>query len=126
MKTLSLKQPFAELVVCGRKTIELRNWNTSFRGEFLIHASKNPDFKAMEKFGFEKDALPCGFIVGKAKLVGVREYRTEEEHNRDVGKHLADSSWGKYGFILESAERFDKLIEVQGKLGFWDFDGSLD
>jgi hypothetical protein len=43
MKCLSLKQPFAELLVSGKKTIELRKWNTKFRGKFLIHASKNLD-----------------------------------------------------------------------------------
>jgi len=39
----SLKQPYAELLVSRKKTIELRNWNTSFRGKFLVHASKNVD-----------------------------------------------------------------------------------
>jgi hypothetical protein len=48
MKALSLKQPFAELILLGRKKIELRKWNTHFRGEFLIHTSKIPDRKAME------------------------------------------------------------------------------
>ncbi|MDQ6862918.1 MAG: ASCH domain-containing protein [Thermoproteota archaeon] len=37
MKGLSLKQPFAELLVSGRTTVELRKWNTKFRGKFLIH-----------------------------------------------------------------------------------------
>ena len=46
MKCLSLKQPFAELVVSGRKTIELRMWNTRYRGEFLVHASGNTDIEA--------------------------------------------------------------------------------
>ena len=54
MKALSLKQPFAELIVSGKKTIELRNWNTKFRGKFLIHASKIPDSEAMKRFGFDK------------------------------------------------------------------------
>jgi hypothetical protein len=40
MKCLSLKKPFAELLVSGKKTVELRKWNTKFRGKFLIHASK--------------------------------------------------------------------------------------
>ncbi len=40
MKCLSVCQPFAELIVQGKKTIELRKWNTKFRGEFLIHAAK--------------------------------------------------------------------------------------
>ena len=41
MKCLSICQPFAELIVQGKKTIELRKWNTKFRGEFLVHAAKN-------------------------------------------------------------------------------------
>jgi len=119
MKVLSLKQPFAELVVSGKKTIELRNWNTKFRGEFLIHASLTPDKKAMEKFGFVE--LPLGQIVGKAKLIAVKEYETDEEHKKDENKHLADTSWGKYGFILENATRISP-IKAKGKLGFWDYE----
>ena len=38
MKCLSVSQPYADLIVKGKKTIELRKWNTKFRGEFLIHA----------------------------------------------------------------------------------------
>ena len=38
MKCLSVSQPYADLIIHGRKTIELRKWNTRFRGEFLIHA----------------------------------------------------------------------------------------
>ena len=40
MKCLSLKQPFADLLALGEKTIELRKWNTKLRGEFLIHGFK--------------------------------------------------------------------------------------
>ena len=118
MKVLSLKQPFAELIVSGRKTIELRNWYTKFRGDFLIHASKNPDKDAMKKFGFTD--LPLGFIVGKSKLIGVKEYKNEEEHKKDNDKHLADSSWGKFGFILEDSERIEP-VAAKGMLGFWEF-----
>jgi len=118
MKALSLKQPFAELILQGKKIIELRNWNTKFRGEFLIHASKKPDEKAMEKFGFEN--LPCGFIVGKAILIDVKKYKNEEEHKKDNGLHLANEGWGMFGFILKDVERV-KSIPAKGKLGFWEF-----
>ncbi|OGJ12950.1 hypothetical protein A3K82_01640 [Candidatus Pacearchaeota archaeon RBG_19FT_COMBO_34_9] len=118
MKALSLKQPFAELILQGKKKIELRKWNTGFRGEFLIHASKIPNEKAMKEFGFDK--LPCGFIVGKANLVSVKKYKNEEEHRKDKDKHLASSLWGDYGFILENAERISP-IPARGSLGFWDF-----
>ena len=120
MKALSLKQPFAELIVSGKKTIELRNWKTKFRGDFFVHASKSPDKDAMKRFGFTN--LPLGFIVGKSRLVGVKEYKNESEHKKDKDKHLADSSWGKFGFILKDSKRIEP-ISAKGKLGFWGFDG---
>ena len=118
MKALSLKQPFAELILQNKKKIELRKWNTKFRGKFLIHTSKIPDQKAMKEFGF--DNLPCGFIVGKAKLVDVKKYETKREHDKDKNLHLASSLWGNYGFILKDVKRI-KPIPVKGKLGFWEF-----
>ena len=119
MKALSLKQPFAELIVSGRKTIELRTWKTSFRGKFLVHASKLSDKKAMKQFGF--DELPVGQIVGEAELIDVKEYTSKEEFAKDSKKHLASSSWGKIGFILKNAKR-SKPTPAKGTLGFWEYD----
>jgi predicted transcriptional regulator len=118
MKALSLKQPFAELILQGRKKIELRKWNTKFRGQFYIHASKVPDAKAMKEFGF-KD-LPTGAIVGKADLVDVKEYKTDSEHKKDRKLHLASKDWGKYGFILFNVRRVAQ-IPCNGSLNFWEF-----
>ena len=122
MKVLSLKQPFAELVVSGNKTIELRKWNTSFRGKFLVHASKIPDRKSMKKFGFSE--LQYGFIIGEAELVDVKHYLNQEEHQKDKQKHLADSTWGNYGFVLKNAKRI-KPIPVKGKLNFWEYKNEI-
>jgi predicted transcriptional regulator len=118
MKTLSLKQPFAELILQGKKTIELRKWNTKFRGEFLIHASKKPDAVAMRQFGF-KD-LPLGCIVGKANLIDVKKYNSKKEHSKDQKLHLASSYWGNHGFVLENVKKVKK-VSCNGKLGFWEF-----
>lgn len=117
MKALSLKQPYAELILQGKKTIELRKWNTTFRGTFYIHASKTVDRKAMEAGGFTH--LPTGGIVGKATLLTVKRYLTQEDHKKDRDKHGADSTWGTYGFILKNPERI-ALKPCNGKLGFWD------
>src|SRR5437016_12260484 len=40
---LSIKQPWAALVVAGLKTIEIRRWPTARRGRILIHAAAVPD-----------------------------------------------------------------------------------
>ncbi|MEK6917580.1 MAG: ASCH domain-containing protein [Nanoarchaeota archaeon] len=123
MKALSIKQPFAELILEGKKKIELRKWNTNFRGEFLIHASKTPDEKVMKEFNFAD--LPCGAIVGKVNLVGVKHYKNELEHKADNDKHLASSFWGDFGFILESPKRLEKPIPAKGNLNFWEFNGRI-
>ena len=117
MKALSLKQPFAELILQGRKKIELRKWNTRFRGDFFIHASLHPDKEAMKKFGFQE--LPCGCIVGKARLVLVKEYTNKEEHAKDRNLHLASHFWGNYGFVLEDVERI-KPLPYKGALHFFE------
>lgn len=122
MKALSLKQPWAELVMQGKKKIEIRKWNTNFRGDFLIHASKSPDMDSMNRFNFKMNELPVGKILGKAKLIDVLSYKNNSEFEKDKDKHLATPEWGKFGFVLESVERFDKPIDALGKLGFWEFD----
>lgn len=122
MKALSLKQPWAELIVSGRKTLEIRKWRTNFRGEFLIHASKVPNSKAMERLGFKN--LPTGCIVGKAKIVDVKEYNSIEEFERDTDKHFAkDYEWnGKlYGFVVKDAQRL-KEKPLKGQLNFFEVD----
>ena len=120
MKALSLKQPWAELIVSGKKTIELRKWNTNFRGAFLIHASLSTKKEWMEQYGFTE--LPQGFIVGKAKLVDVKKYKNKQELEADADKHCAGKEWWSektYGFILEDAERITP-IPLKGKLNFFE------
>jgi hypothetical protein len=89
MKCLSLKQPFADLLALGEKTIELRKWNTKFRGEFLIHASKNIDVDACERLDIEIEKLSIGAIVGSAYLYDVKVYGNQEDFNRDKLKHFS-------------------------------------
>ena len=118
MKTLSIKQPWTELILQGKKKIELRKWNTNFRGKFLIHASKVPDKKNMKKFGF--DNLPCGGIVGEAILIDVKNYKKTNDFEKDKKLHLANKDWGGYGFILNDIKRID-FIPCRGNLNFWEF-----
>lgn len=126
MKALSLKQPWAELIFQGKKKIELRKWNTNFRGEFFVHASKIPDFKAMKRFGFsDEDKLPLGKIIGKANLVDVKHYLDRQNFEKDSSLHLATTDWGDYGFILKDAKRLENPIQAKGFLNFWDFEGKL-
>jgi len=121
MKVLSFKQPWASLVLQGRKKIEIRKWNTTFRGPFLIHASGNLDSEAMNKFGYKEEDLPRQAIVGRAELVDVKHYKDEEEFKLDKDQHLATWEFGSYGFILGNVESMKEIKDVKGALGFWEY-----
>src|SRR5215213_10344959 len=99
-KCLSLRQPFAELIVSGRKTIELRKWNTRFRGEFLIHASKTIDKEACRVCNIDISSLIRGAIVGSAMLYDVKLYQSKKKLIADQAKHFATTAYSnhKYGF----------------------------
>ena len=43
MKTLSVRQPYANAIFASGKTIENRAWRTDYRGKLWIHASQRPD-----------------------------------------------------------------------------------
>jgi hypothetical protein len=40
VKALSIRQPWAWLIVNGQKDIENRCWKTHFRGKIYVHAAK--------------------------------------------------------------------------------------
>jgi len=124
-KCLSLRQPYAELIISGRKTIELRKWNTRFRGEFLIHASKAIDKEACKSYdNIDIPSLTTGAIVGSAVLYDVKLYQSKEEFIADQSKHFATAAYAshKYGFLLSDAKRSEKPIPMKGQLGFFNVD----
>jgi hypothetical protein len=129
MKCLSLKQPYADLLAFGEKTIELRKWNTRFRGEFLIHASKNIDIQACERLDIDIDKFTIGAIIGSAFLYDYKEYSNQEEFNKDKQKHFSIVTkyfdGYKYGFLIRNARLFKKSIPYRGKLRFFEVDKSI-
>lgn len=121
MKILTLKQPHAELILSGRKTVELRKKHTKFRGEFLIHAAKTPDIRACRLHGMDPNELTHGAIVGKATLYSVKEYLSKKGFLSDKHRHLALHDFDnklRYGLLLKGAERLKSPIPMGGTLNF--------
>ena len=70
MRTLSVRQPFAEQIMAGDKRIEYRSLRTHIRGRVYIYACKAPgDADSYEEAGFEVEDLPRGVLVGTVELV---------------------------------------------------------
>src|ERR1051325_2394524 len=77
---LSIKQPWAALVVAGLKSIEIRRWPTARRGRILIHAARVPDdrldaWKYVQTPLLRELAQLRGGIIGAVELTGCLSYQ---------------------------------------------------
>ncbi|MBA1184529.1 ASCH domain-containing protein [Pseudomonas stutzeri] len=117
MKALSIRQPWAWLIVNGHKDIENRSWPTSYRGPMLIHAAKGmtrAEYEDAESLCRKLNvqlppfnALERGGIVGLATITGC----TDD----------SSSPWffGKFGFELSDAKPLPFFMPYKGQLGFF-------
>ncbi|NND87390.1 MAG: ASCH domain-containing protein [Nitrosopumilus sp.] len=123
MNCLSVSQPFADLIVSGKKIIELRKWNTNFRGEFLIHAPIKIKSEDCRRLKIDKKFV-TGAIVGKAELYDVKRYNSLKELNADQKFHFASKNYSNnaFGFMLKKSKSFRIPIPWKGQLGFFDVD----
>lgn len=123
MKCLSVSQPFADLIISGKKTIELRNWNTSFRGEFLIHSPLKIRIEDVKRLRIIRKFV-TGAIIGKAQLYDVKKYDSIKEIKLDQKFHFASKKFQNktFGFVLKNPKPFRIPIPWKGQLGFFEAD----
>ena len=127
MKTLTIKQPWATLIIQGDKRFEFRSWKTSYRGDLLIHAGKGIDKEAMKRLKkYIPEDMPLGKIIGKVKLVDCIKMSPEfkemllKENNEIYTK---SSFQENYGWQVENVEVFNHQIPVKGQLSLWEYEG---
>ena len=123
MKCLSVSQPFADLIISGKKTIELRRWNTNFRGEFLIHAPLKIRFEDSERLKMGRKFVTEA-IIGKVQIYDVKKYNSIKEIKSDQKFHFASKKFQNktFGFMLKNPKPFRIPIPWKGQLGFFDVD----
>lgn len=121
MKALSVRQPWAWLIVNGFKDIENRDWKwmPHYRGELYIHASQGctkSEYREAVQFAHSIDpsipvppleALERGGLVGKVFMEGAVE--------------RSSSPWfvGRIGLVLSEPKAID-FIQYKGQLGFFE------
>lgn len=126
MKTLTIKQPWATLIIQGDKRFEFRSWKTSYRGDLLIHAGKGIDKEAMKRLKkYIPEDMPLGKIIGKVKLVDCIKMSPEfkemllKENNEIYTK---SSFQENYGWQVENVEVFNHPMPVKGQLSLWEYE----
>ncbi len=119
MKVLSIRQPWAWLIVNGFKDVENRTWATTHRGPTIIHAGKKWDHNGLlwvsENFphiwmedlpGSDEDMYERGGIVGMAELVDC------------VTDHKSPWFSGPHGFVFRNPHTLT-FTPLPGQLGFF-------
>lgn len=122
MKALTIKEPWASLIVNGYKKYEFRSWNTKYRGKILIHTSQSMEKKNKERFKDYNLDLKPGYIIGEAEITDVI-WIDEEKHKEllEANSNVYKNSVNCYGFKIENVIKYENPIPAKGKLGFWDF-----
>lgn len=123
MKALSIQQPWAWAICAGYKPIENRDWNTNFRGQFLIHAGKKVDRDSIEIV-----VRMVAYQTGRTDAAVLAEYERAVQTGGIVGEARmvdvitsSDSQWfqGRFGFVLHDALPLP-FVPTRGMLGFFD------
>lgn len=69
-RALSIRQPYVELILLGKKKFEYRSTPTKIRERVYLYASLSPgDLSQLKRTGKSFEALPKGRIVGSAVIV---------------------------------------------------------
>jgi hypothetical protein len=107
VRALSVRQPWATLIVDGVKTVENRTWDTTHRGPLAIHAARTPvELRARRE---PLDHYVFGAVIGVVDLVDVvRDHPSEWAIN------------GCYHWLLASPRRLrGGPVTVRGRLGLF-------
>lgn len=126
MKCISVSQPFADLIVSGAKSIELRRWSTRHRGDLLVHAPLKVRKSDCIRLGMEVSIT--GAIIGRVRLDDVKRYSDATQVNADAALHLASREFesSMYGFVLKDPIRFQEPIPWKGHLGIFEVNVSIN
>ena len=125
MKALTVKQPWAQLIVDGYKKYEFRGWKTKYRGKILIHAGMSLEKDMMLRFKDYNLDCVLGAIIGEAELVDcilVDSKFNEELRNADPIVYGRSNHTETYAWKLENVIKYDAPIPCKGQLGLWNYD----
>ena len=124
MKALTIKQPWATLIIEGYKKYEFRSWKTNYRGKILIHAGLSIDKSVANNFKDYNLEYANGAIIGEADIVDC--ILIDEKFNDELkimnqlvygrNDHIGDFAWK-----LDNIVKYKDPIYVKGKLGLWNY-----
>lgn len=125
-KALTIRQPWASMIIAGLKTIEVRNWRTDYRGPIWVHAARQPDriirqlnpglLARLENFakwiGWP-EAFPARCIIGQTEIIDCRPLAQNDQ------AAACCACEGQFGLILANTLALARPHSIAGALSFW-------
>ena len=113
-KAITIKQPWAWLIIHGDKDVENRTWHTNYVGKAFVHASRTFDqdgFEYVKRKGLwhftNGETFHKGGIIGMIDITGCTRSDPSEWFE------------GPCGFLLSNPKAIP-FIPCRGQLGIWD------
>ena len=125
MKVLTIKEPWASLIINGYKKYEFRSWKTKYRGKILIHAGMSLEKDAAKRFSEYNLEYYKGAIIGEATITDcilVDTKLNEELRKINPLVYAKSNHVETYAWKLENIKKYDKPIYIKGKLGLWNYE----
>lgn len=112
---LGIRQPWAELILRGVKTIEVRTQPTSVRGPIYIYTSKifagTPAADAAAtKHHVELESLPRGLLIGTVEIIDCLPCTAADAV---AGCLTPEIVAGKFGWRLANPQRLANPLKVR-------------
>ncbi|MBR2708540.1 MAG: ASCH domain-containing protein [Bacilli bacterium] len=125
MKALTIKEPWASLIVQGFKKFEFRSWKTNYRGKVLIHAGLSKE--NIEKYKDYNLDISSGEIIGEAYIADciLVDEKLDKSLRKIDEKVYGNNHVGLYAFKLENVKKYNKKIKVKGNLGLWNYKNKI-
>lgn len=125
MKVLTIREPWASLIVNGYKEYEFRSWKTNYRGKILIHTGLRLEKEVIDRFDEYNLNYVLGAIIGEAILTDC--ILVNEEFSKSLRKinnkvYAYSNHKETYAWKLENIKIYDCPIYVKGKLGLWNYE----
>jgi len=124
MKALSFRQPRAEQIILGLKTVDVRTWHVHYRGPLVVHASSKRRDGRCRLLGFDPDALAYGALIGTVELIDIVPL-DEATYEALRDEHLLDTPFPGapcYAWHLATSRRFDAPIPYRGRMRLFNVD----
>jgi hypothetical protein len=123
---ISIRQPWAELVLRGKKTVEVRDWHHAYRGPLWVHTGRKTDGYAQTEWQLRDPTMGdlfTGGFVGQVELTAIvpfdaHSWEALRPQHLDTGRFRL----GLFAFFLRNPRRLQEPLEGPGELRLFEVD----